>query len=116
MGLLRLGKTEEALGSLKEAVRLAPTDPEIQFQLGATLQRLQRFDQAFDAFQAATRLDETTAATWGALGLTAAQLRRHAEAAEYWGRAVRLDPNYFASRPEERAIHDQIVTALSTPR
>jgi hypothetical protein len=52
----------------------------------------------------------------GALGLTAAQLRRHDEAAEYWGRAVRLDPTYFASRPEEHAIHDQIVTALSTPR
>jgi tetratricopeptide (TPR) repeat protein len=116
MGLVRLGKTEESLGSLKEAARLAPTDPELQFQLGAALQRLQRFDQAFDAFQAATRLDATSPATWGALGLTAAQLHRHAEAAGYWDRAVRLDPNYFASRPEERAIHDQIVTALSKAR
>jgi tetratricopeptide (TPR) repeat protein len=116
MGLLGLGKTEESLGSLNTAAKLAPTDPEVQFQLGATLQRLQRFDQAFDAFQAATRLDATSAAAWGALGLTAAQLHRQAEAAEYWDRAVRLDPNYFVSRPDERAIHEQIATALGTSR
>jgi tetratricopeptide (TPR) repeat protein len=116
MGLLGLGKPEEALGSLKEAARLAPTDPELQLQLGAALQRLQRFEQACDAFQAATRLDATNAVGWGARGLTAAQLHRQTEAAEYWDRAVHLDPNYFEGRPEERAIHDQIGTALATPR
>lgn len=61
-------------------------------------------------------MDANNAVAWGALGLTAAQVHRQTEAAENWDRAVRLDPNYFASRPEERAIHDQIVTVLGTPR
>jgi tetratricopeptide (TPR) repeat protein len=53
--LASLGKYDEALGQLDEAVRLAPVNPEAYHNRGAILERQQKRDEAIAAYRAALR-------------------------------------------------------------
>jgi protein O-GlcNAc transferase len=53
---LRLGWPEEALGALREAVRLGPTLPEAHLALAQAYDSLDRFPEAVQAYEALLRL------------------------------------------------------------
>jgi len=49
--LLRLGRAEEALAPAREAVQLAPEDPDLRFNLGRALEQLGRHEEARREYQ-----------------------------------------------------------------
>jgi protein O-GlcNAc transferase len=56
--LLARGQAQEALVHLEAAVKLAPGDANVHYQLGQAYQRLGRTEQAAEAFEAYKRLKD----------------------------------------------------------
>jgi protein O-mannosyl-transferase len=91
------GKTDEAIGHYREAVRFAPAGPDYHYGLGLALLRLGRLDEAVRACGQAARLDTRLADARQCQGLALTRLGRFDEAAVAFAEAVRLDPRSEAA-------------------
>jgi protein O-mannosyl-transferase len=86
------GRTDEAVRSFEETVRLAPDYPEGHYNLGLMRARLGRNDEAMRSYRAALRLDPTLADAHSSLAAALAAERRFAEAIAEHREAIRLKP------------------------
>lgn len=94
LALERAGRTEEGLVASREAARLAPQSPEMQYNLGYALLHAGRADEAVTAFQAALQLRPDYAEAHCDLGAAYLSLRRGREAHAHLAAAVKLRPTY----------------------
>jgi tetratricopeptide (TPR) repeat protein len=99
--LLDLGKSSHQAGRLKEAeqayrdaLNLAPDDPETLHYLGLLLYRLGRLDEAVDLVSRACTHDPGQALYWFNLGVVAQRAGRLEEAVRAYRQAVSLNPRY----------------------
>ena len=92
--LLDLGRHEEGVAALREAVRLSPDYAEAYSFLAAILLAMERYAEAEGAFREAIRLSPGSAEEHYGHGLALRQLKRYREADAAWKEAVRLDPAY----------------------
>lgn len=83
---------DEAERYFMEAVRVAPTQAEMHFNLGYVLDRQCKYEQAIASFTEAVRLKKTVDRAWYGMGLAYAALGRHEEAAKALEEAARLQP------------------------
>lgn len=127
LGLLRhdQGRLEDASVHLADAVRVAPEQAELRFNLGVTLQRLRRHPEAVAQFDMALQLDPRSAAAHNALGSSQLALGRRELALESYRAALALDPKlvaahnnlgntcYALGRIEEALAHYEAALALN---
>lgn len=98
------GKLEAAVASLRQAATLAPSSPELQFNLAVTCGRLGRLDDAVAVYRRAVALKPDFAVAHYNLGTALKDLRRLDEAADSLGRAVALQPGYAAAHANLGAV------------
>lgn len=87
----------EALPLLREAVRIAPNDPDAAANLGRTLIGLSEFEESEHWLKHACRLTPWRAQNWSLLGGLYFTQRRYPQALEALDRAVELDPSYIGA-------------------
>jgi Tetratricopeptide repeat len=90
---LNLGRCEEALAALNQAIALDPSDAESYFGRGRTLRVLKRYEEALIALNQAIALDPSHTEAYGGLGTCLEILGRHKEALAAFEQARRLNPN-----------------------
>ena len=88
------GRLQEALGPMREAVRLRPDDAEAFKNLGIALINLKRSAEGEEACRDAIRLKPDYAQAHLNLGNALIDLGRMAEAEESYREAIRLKPDY----------------------
>ncbi len=87
----------EALDRFRQAVELAPENPNAQFYLGLSLSRIGEFAQAIAVLQTALRLDASLRYVHYHLGLAYIQEKRYAEAIGQFELAEQFDPEKAAT-------------------
>jgi len=87
-----LGSTSDAVELYRQAVALAPRDPDTWYNLGVALSECCDRKEAFAALSESARLDPRRAATHNALGVLLIQGGEPARAEESFRRAVDADP------------------------
>ncbi len=92
--LARAGKTEEAAGELKEALRVNPDAVVAHTHLGIVLAALQRPQEAIEHFETAIRLNPSRADAENNLGAVLMTLGRVAEAETHFRQAVANNAAY----------------------
>ena len=103
--LAGLGRDQEAIEALQEAVARNPDYQDAQYNLAWVLKRSGRLDQAVVHFREVVRIDPQDADAWYQLGGTLAEEGRRAEAVEALQHSVQL-------RPNEAAAVDQLSKAM----
>jgi tetratricopeptide (TPR) repeat protein len=97
-GYSRKGREEDALRLYEEAGRLYPGLPDVHYNAGVSLQKLERLDEAAGKYRRALDLDPEMAAARDNLSILLARKGRYDEAIEEARRAVELEPWNAASR------------------
>lgn len=95
---LLLDRAEDAEGSARRAVELAPGSPATHHNLGLALRKLRRYPEAVEALRKAVDLDPSSAPRWNDLGNASQDLDAFEESERCLRRAVELDPEYFPAR------------------
>ncbi|MEM1261096.1 MAG: putative 2OG-Fe(II) oxygenase [Pseudomonadota bacterium] len=88
----RLGQTDKALQTLRQAVASSPRDPAVIRNFGLAARSAGAPLEALEAFKRATKLAPDFAAAWQSRGRAALDLERFDEAAEAYRRALEIDP------------------------
>jgi tetratricopeptide (TPR) repeat protein len=88
-----LGFPTQRVAILRLAVRHAPLDAGLQFNLGLALRVADQLPEALTAFRRAARLAPSDAAPRTEAGLTAARLSLHAEALTFYEDALDIAPS-----------------------
>jgi Flp pilus assembly protein TadD len=88
-----LGKPGDAIAELKQAVALAPHDPEAFYYLGRLYFTTDNAPGALAAFQTSLDLDPTSVRTQNQLGQTYEALGRREEAEKAYRKAITLEQN-----------------------
>ena len=96
--LARRGNLEEALGHLREAVRLAPRYARARANLGLVLDMQGKSGEALAEYKEAVRLDPRDAAAQNNLGASLAEAGRFEEAIPHYRDALTADPGYAEAR------------------
>ena len=86
------GRFGEAERYLLEALRIAPRDFGILFNLGYVRNELKQHTRAVEAFREALKLDPVFDQAWYGMGLAHAALGEHTAAVEAFDHAARLQP------------------------
>lgn len=89
---LQKGLLDVAIREYRQAVEIAPDDPQNQYNLGFALIRAGRRDEAVGYFEKAIELDPGYRNAHYNLAAALAEEGRWAEAARHYGEAVRIDP------------------------
>ncbi len=97
---LQNGLLEVAIREYRQAVEIAPDDPQNLYNLGSALIRAGRRDEAIGAFGKAIALDPGYRNAHYNLAAALAEEGRWAEAAEHYGRAAEIDPLDHAAHLE----------------
>ena len=97
-GYSRKGREEDALRLYEEAGRLYPGLPDVHYNAGVSLQKLERLDEAAGKYRRALALDPEMAAARDNLSILLARKGRYDEAIEEARRAVELEPWNAAAR------------------
>ena len=98
LGLLKSGRTAEAVPLLQRAVEAAPDDPAAHHALGVALTRVGDMSRAVEEFRASVRLGPTDFEAQSSLGLALKDAGHGAEALGPFAEAVRLNPESAAAR------------------
>jgi tetratricopeptide (TPR) repeat protein len=88
--LIGLGRLQEALKELQQAIKAAPRDVEIHCMLGSALAQLGELDAAKKSYEAALEIDPHHASACYQLSVVNARLNLREEAQAYRERFVRL--------------------------
>ena len=88
------GRLQDSLASMKQAIRLAPNDPETHSNLGNALQELRRLTEAEASYREALRLKSDYAQAHNNLGNVLKGLGRFTEAEASYREALRLKRDY----------------------
>ncbi|MBI1791320.1 MAG: tetratricopeptide repeat protein [Acidobacteria bacterium] len=96
--LLSLGKTEEAVGRLREALGIAPDHAAARNSLGAALESQGKLEEAIAEYQRAVRQDPDYADAHYNLGNSLAAQGRFEEAAGHYREVLRLHPGDTPAR------------------
>jgi predicted O-linked N-acetylglucosamine transferase (SPINDLY family) len=91
---LQTGRLMQAYETMKRAVKLSPTDPEIHNNFSNTLRELGLLDKAEASCREAIRLKPSIAQPYSNLGNVLKDLGRYAEAETLLREAIRLKDNY----------------------
>lgn len=93
-----LGRNEEAIAHLQEALRIKPNFTYAQYNLGIEFVHLGKLDEASTHFSEAIRLDPSYASAHNNLGNIFFTKGRLSEAAAEYSEALRLMPDYIDAR------------------
>ena len=88
--LYLLARDSEAEATLKNAAALAPTDPEVPYDLGRIYYQQGRHAEAAELMRRATTLDPAAYKAWDNLGLAAEALGDTAQARQHYLKALSL--------------------------
>jgi Flp pilus assembly protein TadD/predicted Zn-dependent protease with MMP-like domain len=115
-----LGRTQEALPAVDEAISLAPDLAEARYERGVVLFNLCRFEDAREAFSSVLRQSPDDPYAHHYLGLIYERAQRSADAEAHFKRARKLAPDEFVKPaqitvPGFRAELDRAVAELSAP-
>jgi tetratricopeptide (TPR) repeat protein len=91
--LVEQGRLEEAVSHYQEAIRLAPSYPEIHFNLADALAKMKRLPEAIGQYEAALRLNPNYAGAHANLGTALVAAGRPAEAIPHFEQALRIRPD-----------------------
>ncbi len=91
-------RLDEAAAMYRRAIRLAPDDAALHFNLGNVLQDQSRMPESAASYQAALRFDPEFVEAWNNLGLIHLHTERLPEAVRCFRRALDLVPDYAAAR------------------
>ena len=105
--LQRSDRNDEALGEMEAFVRLLPSHPRGQLELGVMLAERKRFAEAEKHLREAIRLSPKGSAAHYNLGVLLAGRDRLAEAAKSLRESIRLDPNHA---PAQNALGQVLKT------
>jgi Flp pilus assembly protein TadD len=92
--LFRIGRSDEALSFMREAVDLSPNNPRVLNGLGSTLYMVGEFDEARDVWYRSLQIDPTPIA-FSNLGTASFYLQDFEQAAAMYLRAVELTPDDY---------------------
>jgi tetratricopeptide (TPR) repeat protein len=95
---LQVGRAEEAIGLIEQAVEQRPGDIDALANLGNALSSMQRFEDAAERFRQVLDVAPDSAATLANLGATLIKLGRNKDAVEALERALRLQPDLHGAR------------------
>jgi protein O-mannosyl-transferase len=101
LAYLNLGKVElhdrniiQAMGYLREALRLKPDLAEAHYDIGLAMQRLDRLDDAIDEYRQALQLKPNLPEAYNNIGDALQVMGRVDDAISQYEKALRLDPNF----------------------
>ena len=83
----------EAIGALRQAVRLNPDSAGAWFNLGNDYTELKRYDDAINAYRQVLRLNPDSADAWNNLGAANSDLKRFNDAINAYRQVLRLNPD-----------------------
>jgi tetratricopeptide (TPR) repeat protein len=104
LGLMALGRPQEALACYDRAIARNPLAAAVHNNRGNALVGLDRFDEGLLAFAKASELDPRYAAPWANKARSLASKGRDAEALECFERAVALNPRSAATWNDHGAL------------
>jgi len=90
--LSALGKSDDAITSLRRAIKLNAQAPSYHANLGEILRQNNRLDEAEQALEAAVRLDPQNAQALNNLGIIRYEQRRFKEAVDFYRQALAVRP------------------------
>lgn len=90
----RMGRTEDGIQSLKQAIKLNSRNPGYYANLGEMQRRMGRPDAAITALNKAIRLNARAYPAWNNLGIVHYEKKHFAKAAECYRQALAIQPNY----------------------
>src|SRR5213075_2982598 len=88
------GNSEQALAAYKEQVRLAPNDPDAQYDLGYFYNAMGRHGEAFAPLVKATSLDPNFAEAYYGLGYASLCGADFETSVSFLKSAIRIQPDY----------------------
>ena len=122
MLLLSAGRLDEAIGHMRESLKLDPKSAPTHYNLGLALSAQRKLDQALGEFREAVRLDPDHADAHNNAGAMLHVLGRLGEAASYYRRAIQLRPDnadahsnlgrLYTAMGQDRAAADEFRKAI----
>jgi tetratricopeptide (TPR) repeat protein len=91
---LELGRYQDAIEALKQAIRIKPDLAEAHYNLGVAYHRLGRYKDAIEALKQAIRIKPDLAEAHCNLGVAYGELGRYQDAVESYKQAIRIKPDY----------------------
>ena len=88
------GRTDEAVGHFRQALRVKPDFAEAHYNLGYTLQQQGRIDEAEKSYRQALQFKPDFAKAHNNLGVACVYLGRHEEAVKAYRQAIKIKPDY----------------------
>ena len=99
------GQYQESLRKLREAAKIEPDSPTVNYMMGLNYQSLHDIPRAIEYFQAALKANPNFALASYYLGLTQMEIEDLDAAAVSLARAVELDPTQFAAAFNLGIVH-----------
>jgi tetratricopeptide (TPR) repeat protein len=112
MLLLSAGQLDQAIGHMRESLKLDPKSAPTHYNLGLALSVERKLDQALAEFREAVRLDPDHADANNNAGAMLHLMGRRGEAASYYRRAIQLRPD----NADARSNLGRLYTAMSQDR
>jgi tetratricopeptide (TPR) repeat protein len=96
LGMLMAERNDRfAFDYLDHALRLAPSEPELLYDIGMALQGIQRFSKAIESYEQILSLDSCFTKAWYNIGyINLVEMEEFSSAIEYFSRALECDPEY----------------------
>ncbi len=101
------GRFQESMRKLREAAKVEPDSPTVNYMMGLNFKSLQDFPAAIEHFEAALKANPNFALAVYYLGLTQMEMGDLDAAAVSLARAVELDPTQFAAAFNLGIVHLQ---------
>lgn len=92
--LMEAGAREDAMGVLKEAVKMRPGYADAHYLIGSVHEASKQDMKAFEAYRKAVKADPGSSDAYFSLGITCGRLGKYTEAVDALKQAVRLEPGY----------------------